>query len=166
MKVIDEESLRNLVARARVSARRRLNLNLHEHLSDPIQRLLNAGEPGTYTRPHRHSTDRWELFALLRGSADVLHFTENGAIADRIKLRADAGSSVLEIPGGCWHTVLFVSPGTILLEVKPGPYVASADKEFAAWAPAEGDSAVKNYLEWLASAAPGCRPLRDLGSDS
>ncbi len=45
--LIDAQVIDDLVARARQVLRRRLNLNLHPQLADPIQRLLNAGGSST-----------------------------------------------------------------------------------------------------------------------
>ena len=36
------------------SPRLRLNHNFHDDLADPINRMLNALEPGTYLQPHKH----------------------------------------------------------------------------------------------------------------
>jgi cupin fold WbuC family metalloprotein len=155
LKIIGPDALADLVQRARASARRRLNLNLHETPADPIQRLLNAAEPGTYVRPHRHAAGRQELTLVLRGAADVLIFADDGALAARVPLAGDG--SLVEIPGACWHAAIVLRPGTILMEVKPGPYDPATDKEFAAWAPAEGDPAGEALLRWYASAAIGER---------
>ena len=152
---IDSAAIDDLVARARVSPRRRLNLNLHTDLSDPIQRLLNAGEPGTYVRAHRHAADRWELFAVLRGQIDVLIFADDGTVTQRLALRE--GGGLIEIPGGIWHGLAFIAPGSVAIEIKPGPYVAQSDKEFAPWAPREGDSTAALCEKWLARASIGER---------
>jgi cupin fold WbuC family metalloprotein len=152
---IDASAIDDLVARARVSPRRRLNLNLHAELSDPIQRLLNAGDPGTYVRAHRHAAGRWELFAILRGQIDVLIFADDGTIAQRSALRE--GGGLIEIPGGIWHGLAFMAPGSVAIEVKPGPYLAQSDKEFAPWAPREEDPAAAQCEKWLASAGVGER---------
>jgi len=128
---LDAPTIDALVARAAAAPRRRLNLNLHSALADPIQRFLNAGAPGSYIRPHRHAAPRWELFAALRGAIDVILFDEGGAVARRHRLEAGSGNLV-EIPGGTWHSFVFAAPGSVALEVKPGPYVAATDKEMAA----------------------------------
>jgi hypothetical protein len=47
------ERLSGLSKEARLSPRQRMNHNFHAELSDPIQRLAIAMEPGTYIRPHR-----------------------------------------------------------------------------------------------------------------
>ncbi len=153
--IIGSEALDDLVRKARASPRRRMNLNLHAAPSDPIQRLLNAAEPGTYVRPHRHAAGRQELTLVLRGAADVLLFADDGALAERVPLASDG--ALVEIPGGCWHAAVVRSPGTILMEVKPGPYDPATDKEFAAWAPQEGEAAGEALRRWYATAAPGER---------
>ena len=151
---LDAAAIDAFVARAAAAPRRRLNLNLHSSLADPIQRFLNAGEPGSYIRPHRHAVPRWELFAALRGRIDVLLFDESGAVVWRHRLDA-GGGNLVEIPGGTWHSFVFAAPGSVALEVKPGPYVAETDKEMAAWAPEESDAAAPGCARWLATARPG-----------
>ena len=145
-----------LIARARASPRRRLNLNLHAQLSDPIQRFLNAGEPGSYVRPHRHRPERWELFTVLRGQMDLLLFADDGTLLQHTALQGGSGS-IVEVAGGSWHSFIITAPGTVGLEVKPGPYVAETDKEFASWAPQEGTPEAERLLAWLSTARPGER---------
>ncbi len=155
---LDPAALDRLVAQARSSPRRRQNLNLHRDLADPIQRFLNAGDPGSYVRPHRHAAQRWELFAMLRGRIDVVAFADDGTVIERRPLIAERGG-VVEIPGGRWHSFAFMAPGSVALELKPGPYDAATDKEFARWAPAEGDQGASACARWLATATPGRRFL-------
>lgn len=156
MRFLDAAAIDEFVARAQRAPRRRLNLNLHADLADPIQRFLNAGEPGSYIRPHRHVAARWELFTVLRGQIDVLLFAEDGTVTSRAMLRSDSGS-LIEIPGATWHSFVFVRSGTVALEVKPGPYVAATDKEFASWAPREEDAAARDCAVWLETAQTGQR---------
>ena len=155
MKIVDRATIAALIGKAQAAPRRRVNFNLHEHLADPIQRFLNVAEPATYARPHRHAADRWELTAALSGAADVLIFAADGALTNRVRLGPQA--SLIEIAGGEWHAVAVLEPGTVLLEVKPGPYDAASDKEFAAWAPAEGDGAAEACRRWMAEATIGAR---------
>jgi cupin fold WbuC family metalloprotein len=154
LQFLDEKALDALVARARTSPRRRQNLNLHPELSDPIQRLLNAGEPDTYVRPHRHRPGRWELLSVLRGRVDAMLFDDAGVVTQRFVLRP---GSCIEVPGGAWHGFAFMTTGTIALEIKPGPYDLALDKEFVAWAPLEGEAASAACAAWLAAATVGER---------
>jgi cupin fold WbuC family metalloprotein len=159
MKILTRELLATLSAEAAASARRRKNLNLHPQLSDPIQRLCNAFEPGTYVRPHRHpEAGRWELFVVLSGAATVLCFADDGTVGARIELSVAGPNFGVEIPAGAWHTIASCAPGTVLFEVKPGPYTALTDKDFAAWAPAEGEAVCARFENWYRVARPGDRP--------
>ena len=67
MKIIDKQLLDKTNEQAKQSPRLRMNYNFHERLDDPVNRLLNAMEPGSYIRPHRHlDPDKDEIFLLLR----------------------------------------------------------------------------------------------------
>lgn len=153
-----------LTAAAVAAPRRRRNLNLHDDLDDPVQRLCNALEPDTYIRPHRHrEPGRWELFAALRGAASVLLLDPEGQLRERLELAAEGPCPLVEIPAGAWHTVVAQRPGTVLLEVKPGPYRPLTAKDFAAWAPPEDDPLAPAFLARLRAAAVG-DPLAGAGA--
>ena len=148
-----------LWAAAAAQPRRRLNHNLHPQLADPVQRLLNALAPGTYIRPHRHGPGAWELFALLAGAAAVLIFDDEGRVLARSDL---APGDVVEIAPRTWHSLVALAPETVVLEVKPGPYRAGEDKDFAVWAPPEGASAAPALVAWMERATP-TTPLAEAG---
>lgn len=155
MKIIDDDLLTPLSAEAAVRPRGRANWNLHPRLDDPIQRFCNAMQPGTYVRPHRHSGgDRWEVFVALKGAAAVATFADN-VLAERVVIGAGGPNFGLEIAAGVWHSVASLAPGTVLFELKAGPYSPIADKDFAAWAPAEGDPAAEAFERWIRTGALG-----------
>jgi hypothetical protein len=52
--------------------------------------------------------------------------------------------------------------GCAFLEVKEGPYDPATVVEFAAWAPAEGDASVPEFMQWLRTAQPGDVPPRSI----
>jgi len=56
-----------------------------------------------------------------------------------------------------WHSVAVLSPHAVCYEVKPGPYSQATDKDFAPWAPHEGDPAAFAYLARLVAAATATR---------
>jgi cupin fold WbuC family metalloprotein len=106
--------------------------------------------PGTYVRPHKHeSPDKWEVFIVLSGRALVVCFDEAGAIIDHAILDGTLGVYGVEIAAREWHAVVSLVPGTVLYEVKPGPYAPIDDKNFAPWAPAEGSPEALIYLSTL-----------------
>lgn len=158
MKTVASAELAALSAAAGASPRRRQNSNLHPTLADPVQRLLNAFEPGTYVRPHRHAeAGKWELFVWLAGRAVVLVFDERGTVQERIELGPEV--PIAEIPPGTWHTLAALESGTVLFEVKPGPYAPLAPEGFAAWAPADGSLAAGALERWFQAARVGeCAP--------
>ena len=144
MKQITDATLDELAAQAQASPRQRANLNLHEHLEDPIQRLAIAMEPGTYVRPHRHP-HTWELLYPLRGRFLVLHFDEAGTVTARSLLGED--SRVLENPAGQWHAVLSLDAGGVIFEVKHGPYQPLLAADLAPWSPAADSPLAEGMLE-------------------
>lgn len=145
---ITSDILNRTSEQAKASPRRRMNCNFHKNFADPVQRLLNAIEPGTYIRPHKHEDpDKTELFVILRGRAVALQFDDKGGVADHFILDAESGAVGVEFTPRTWHTFFALEPGTVLFEVKEGPYIENTDKNFAAWAPAEGAKEVPAYIE-------------------
>lgn len=154
MQTITPRTLEELAAKSAVAPRRRCNLNMHGDLADPIQRMINAGHPGSYVRPHRHGGGRWESFALLQGAVAVLCFDDAGKVTERVELRAGS-TLVAEIPGGVWHAIAFLEPGSAVFEIKPGPYQPATDKDFAIWAPDENVFMAAAMEAWLVRAQVG-----------
>jgi cupin fold WbuC family metalloprotein len=156
MNAISLTDLKRLTNRARERPRRRINLNLHPRLDDPIQRFFNCMEPGSYVRPHRHTDPpRWEVFVALAGRAMIIEFSADGKVLERTEISPSGPDVAVEIPGGSWHTVVPTEPATILFELKPGPYIPLSDKDFAPWAPVEGDPDQARFVGWMQTAAPG-----------
>lgn len=158
MNCIDIARITNLIAEAAASARGRANLNLHPTLADPYHRFFNALCQGTYIRPHRHEAGRWETFVILSGSAVILTFDEGGTVLRRAELSPAGPQIAVEIPGSEWHTVAAIGADALLLELKPGPYQALSDKDFAAWAPQERDPLSALVELWFRTARPGDNP--------
>ncbi|MBS1190547.1 MAG: uncharacterized protein H6R10_2339 [Rhodocyclaceae bacterium] len=156
MKRIQASDLAALSRDASKAPRRRSNLNLHPELADPVQRLLNAIEPGSYVPPHRHgSPAKWELFVILSGAIAVLIFDGEGKVLERVELDADGPTRMVEIPPAAWHSAVALRAGTVVLEVKPGPYAALASEDFASWAPKDGTEEAAALVERLARAGVG-----------
>jgi cupin fold WbuC family metalloprotein len=157
MKQITAHDLITLSEQAAQLPRLRKHHNLHEELSDPIQRLAVAMEPGTYIRPHRHP-QTWELLTPLHGRFVVLQFNDDGAITHRTLLGDE--TKVLEMPANTWHAVLSVEHGGVIFEVKQGPYQPLTEVDAMQWAPAEGGEGIANVMRWYATAQVGDRYSR------
>jgi cupin fold WbuC family metalloprotein len=159
LRCITRQDLAALSGAAATTPRRRKNLNLHADLDDPVQRLFNAIEPGSYVRPHRHpGPARWELMAVVAGRFILLIFDDDGVVQERVELNAE--TPVAEIPSATWHTLTALEPRSVLLEVKRGPYAPAGPEDFAAWSPPEGSAAAAVLEYWFRQARVGERAPR------
>lgn len=151
MKLINEALLNETTALAKQSPRLRMNYNFHEQLDDPINRLLNAMEPGTYLRPHRHlNPDKDEVFLLLRGKVAVFLFDDKGNITAKQILDPKNGNYGAEIKAGVWHGLLVLESESVIYEVKQGPFAPLSADNLAPWSPEADDVAgVQQYIDWL-----------------
>jgi cupin fold WbuC family metalloprotein len=147
LRPIDWVLLDTATAAAQQSPRQRQILRFHE-LPEVLQRMVNAVEPGSYAQPHQHrDPDKAEIFVCLRGRAAVVRFDARGEILEWTLVAAGGPVLGVEIPPQAWHTLLALEPGTVLFEVKEGPYDAATDKRFAPWAPPESDTVMaRAYL--------------------
>ena len=145
---ITEELMRKVCDEAKTSPRKRMNFNLHANYEEPIQRFLNALEPETYIRPHKHiGQGRVEVVIILKGRVMVVEFTEDGVVLDFVLLDSDGPDKGAEIPLDVWHSFIVLEKDSVLYEFKEGPYTPDKDKTFADWAPEEGTEAAGRFNE-------------------
>jgi cupin fold WbuC family metalloprotein len=150
MKIITRELLHKLTESAGASPRLRKNHNLHPADESCCHRLLNAIEPASYIRPHRHlDPEKDEAFILLSGRLGVIVFSDAGEVKETVTLSHQSGILVADVPAGVFHTAVSLESGTVLFEAKAGPYLPLMEAEFASWAPPEGDTRVPGYLKQL-----------------
>lgn len=165
----------DLVARAEVSPRLRQHQNIHASYTDLCQRFFNAMCRESYIAPHRHSgASDEETLVAIRGSFMAVLFDDSGGIDRVIRCGAASEHVGAVIPVGCWHTVVPLTEIMVMLEVKAGPFDPSRAKEFAAWAPVEGDAAVGDYRKqleercaaWLAAETASAGPFIEVDRTS
>jgi cupin fold WbuC family metalloprotein len=120
--LIDDHLLDEVTERAKGSERLRMNYNLHDSLEAKAQRLLNALEPGTLLPVHRHRHTA-ETYIVLRGAIKVLFYDDNKMLTDVFKVSPDKKVYGVHIPAGQWHTLEVLENGTVIFEVKDGPYM-------------------------------------------
>ena len=118
--IIDQRILDDLTAQAKASPRLRMNLDLRNSPADQSQRMLNAIEPGTILPIHRHRTSS-ETVVCLRGHFVEYFYDAEGRQTDAIDMVP--GGTIINIPINQWHNLVSLESGTVLLEVKDGPYV-------------------------------------------
>ena len=117
--IVDQQVLDDLTARAKVSPRLRMNLDLRNSPADKSQRMLNAIEPGTVLPIHRHRTTS-ETVVCLRGHFVEYFYDDSGTRTAAIDMAP--GGTLINIPAGQWHNLVSLESGTVLLEVKDGAY--------------------------------------------
>lgn len=114
--------LDELTEQAKASPRLRMNHDLRNSDKDQSQRMLNAIEPGSPLPIHRHRHTS-ETVVVLRGRLVWEYYDELERICTEA-IEVSAGGQVcgLNIPAGQWHTVRALESGSVILEMKNGPY--------------------------------------------
>ena len=135
-----------MAEKSKVASRKRDHFRFHKLDNDSIQRMLNAMQPGTYLQPHKHENpDKREVFLALTGKLLVVIFDHQGNITDHMVLDPSKHEYAIEIPARVYHTVICLEPDSIAYEIKDGPYDPIDDKNFASWAPKEGEKECDAY---------------------
>jgi len=120
---LDVGVLDALSTEARSRPRRRANGNLHA-MEDPVHRLLNAVEPGTYIRPHRHlHPPKDETYLVVRGALGLVLFDASGAVA---AVHAGWRGVVADVVGAAVAALRAGAPGEPDLVAAIGPHISAA----------------------------------------
>ena len=145
---IDADFVSKIVEKARKSERKRMNYNFHKFPEDPINRMVHGMEPDTYVQPHKHENpDKREAFIILKGRVAVVEYSDEGKISEIFILDSHTGNFGVEIPSRTWHSLVCLETGSVIYEIKDGPYNPEDDKCFAPWAPKEGDTDAFKFNE-------------------
>lgn len=89
-------------------------------------------------RTHRHALHtKEESLILVRGLFSLVLFAEIIEIQKIIRFGTEHSAEVvgMDVVSGIWHTIVALRPGSVLLELKAGPFNLNAAKEPAPWAP-------------------------------
>ena len=127
---IDTALLDALTAQAKASPRLRMNLDLRNSPQDGSQRMLNAIEPGSQVPIHRHHRSS-ETVVVIRGALREIFYDKTGQnIIEIIDVRKDGDCFAINIPIDQWHTVESLETGTVIMEIKDGPYEPAKPEDF------------------------------------
>jgi cupin fold WbuC family metalloprotein len=163
VQLLTDSLIQSVLEKAQASPRLRANHNFHAGSQDNPHRFLNVLTFGTYVAPHRHKAPpKPESFLVLEGYVAFMIFDDTGAVQqtliigsgplpERIPSSAatHAPARGIDVAPGVWHTLAALTPHAVCYEVKPGPWDPATDKEFAPWAPQEGDAGAPDYLRKL-----------------
>jgi cupin fold WbuC family metalloprotein len=147
---VDQDMVRLLKEKARLSPRRRCRLCFHASSDDLQQEMLIVMHRSSYVRPHRHLR-RAETLAIIEGHCETLLFDPDGHVTEILRMSpaAEGGIFFYKMPPGIFHTLIFKSDWLVFLETTIGPFDPSSS-EAAPWAPPETDAAAGDaYLSRL-----------------
>ena len=126
---ITQALLDKLTAEAKASPRMRMNYDLRNSDADKSQRMLNAIEPGSPMPIHRHRHTS-ETVVCLRGRLVWEYYDElERQCIEAIELTPGGQVVALNVPAGQWHTVRAIESGSVILEMKEGPYEPLSDED-------------------------------------
>ncbi len=147
MDKFDEQLFDHLIIESRISKRKRAHHIFKNDSEDHLQSIYVAMQPGTYIQPHKHeSPDKREIFIAFKGRFLFLEFDEKGEITDHFVLDPKTNTHSAEINSKIYHSLICLKPDSVGLDLKTGPFHPINDKDFAEWAPKEGDERCEEYL--------------------
>lgn len=126
--LLDSKLFDSLTEQAKVSPRLRQHFDLRNSEEDTTQRILNAVEPGTVLKVHKHPNSS-TLIMVLRGSVKQNIYDDNGNLTKSVVL---SPSEVIgyTIEANEWHNLESLESGTIIYEQKSGKYDPLTDAVF------------------------------------
>lgn len=130
--VINQSLLNQLTEQAKASPRLRMNYDLRNSEDDGSQRMLNAIEPGSPERIHRHQHTS-ETVVCIRGRVVEEFYDDLERICtESIVLTPNGPNVAVNIPAGQWHSIRAVESGSVVLAVKDGKYEPLSDADILA----------------------------------
>lgn len=126
--LINLDLLNTVSDEARNSERLRKNFNLHESLDSKVQRLFNAMEPGTIVPIQRHQNTA-ETIILITGRMSIAIYDDKKNVIESHILDTSIGNYGYHITAGVWHSVEVLESGTVMFEVKEGPYAPLSEED-------------------------------------
>lgn len=137
-----------IIEASKTAPRKRSHHFFNTSPEDLLQSIYIAMQPGTYVRPHKHKhPDKREMFIAFSGKFLILQFDNEGAITDHIVLDPATKHFSVEIEARIYHTVMCLAPDSVGVDIKNGPFSQINDKNFAPWAPKEGDPDCNDYMQ-------------------
>ncbi len=130
--------------------RQRSRLCTHKDINDKLHEMFIVHRKDTYIRPHKH-LDKSESYHIIKGSAYIITFDEQGTMAELIKMGdySSGHSFYCRVAGPYYHTLFITSDFLVFHEVTSGPFEKS-DTLFAPWAPEEDDkSGIRKFMNKL-----------------
>lgn len=151
MVLIDDDLLDRTSEKALRAPRLRMNHNFHTREDEPVNRLLNAMEPGTYLPVHRHTAPpKSESDRRAQRAPRRVRFRRPGTNRATGGRRSVARRVWVRHRSGRMARVARARAGNGRFRGQAGPYVPVGAVDLAPWTPAADDAeAVGRFLAWL-----------------
>lgn len=99
-----------------------MHLDLRNSEDDQSQRILNAIEPGSPERIHRHQHTSETVVCLSGRVVEEFYDDLERVCTEAIELSPNGPNVAINIPIGLCHSIRALESGTVVLAVKDGPY--------------------------------------------
>lgn len=77
-----------------------------------------------------------------------IFYDDAGNVTDKVCLNPSEGKYGLEIPSNTWHSIIALESGTVIFEIKKGPYQPLPSEDLASWAPQTSDTeGIKAFMK-------------------
>lgn len=134
--IVTEPVVAALKSYAQASARGRARILFHESESSLLQEMLIAA-PGFTVWPPILNSNAPQSWTVMEGALAFVRYRPPGEIVDLRVVDAAAGKAAcVRFAQDDWYTTVPLSPMTVYLEIKRGPYQATT---LAQWGPQSAD---------------------------
>ncbi|MBZ5557427.1 MAG: WbuC family cupin fold metalloprotein [Acidobacteriia bacterium] len=150
------EDIADLTRAMKESGGGRIRICAHSAIDDRLHEMLIVHTSDVYVRPHKH-VGKSESLHVIEGTADVVLFTETGAVADVVPVGdyASGRTFYYRLADPVYHTLIITSPVFVFHETTNGPF-RPEDTIWAQWAPDAGDaSGASAFMTTLNAAVAG-----------
>ena len=146
---VDKQYINKLKEKSDMNIRKRIRLCTHRDIENRIHEMLIIHTKDTYVRPHKH-INKIESFHIIEGTADVVIYSDNGAIADVITMGEYGTGRIFyyRLSDPLFHTLRIISDYLIFHEITNGPF-RRFDTVFAPWAPQGTESGTNKFMDTL-----------------
>ena len=119
---ITQALLEDLTRKAKASPEKQMYYSLSNIPEEQSQRMLIAIEPGSQQQIYRHQKTS-QTVVCLRGRLVIEYYDDLERICtEAIELSPNGPVVALNIPAGQWYTARALESGTVILEMKDGPF--------------------------------------------
>ena len=96
--IINNKLIQKAIDASRINPRKRIILPFHNLPSENLHRMLNALQPNSYVRPHRHlDPPKAESIIVLKGAITYVEFNDTGKIENFYQLSSESLSIGVDI---------------------------------------------------------------------